>query len=160
MKQLWATMLGAFIVCYLSVHSLPVLAQISVSYVYDGDTVKINDGLREYKLRIADIDAPEKNQRYGKQARRALIKLCKDAEIEVTFTGVDKYQRDLGYLICDTFPVSQWMVEHGYAWFNVRYSSNWTLQTMENEARQSKRGLWKQKKPMPPWIWRQKHAHN
>jgi micrococcal nuclease len=138
--------------------SLPAIAGPTITHFYDGDTVKIDDGQRQYKLRITDIDAPERNQRYGKQARRTLMKLCKDAEIEVAFTGIDKYQRDLGYLTCNTIPVSQYMIEQGYAWFNVRYSSNWSLQVIENEARAARRGLWKQKKPMPPWEWRQKHA--
>jgi micrococcal nuclease len=144
----------------LGIFSVSVLANITITHFYDGDTVKIDDGLRQYKLRISDIDAPERNQRYGKQARRALMKLCKDAEIEVNLAGIDKYHRDLGYLTCNATPVSQFMIEQGYAWFNIRYSNQWALQHSENEARQAKRGLWKQKKPMPPWVWRQKHAHN
>ena len=144
----------------LITHSLPTLAGPIITYFYDGDTVKIEDGLRQYKLRITDIDAPERNQRYGKQARRALMKLCKKADVQVTLTGIDKYQRDLGYLTCNNTSVSEALVKQGYAWFNVRYSGNWALQAAENDARQAKRGLWKQKKPMPPWEWRQKHAHN
>jgi micrococcal nuclease len=131
-----------------------------ITHFYDGDTVKIDDGQRQYKLRITDIDAPERNQRYGKQARRTLMKLCKQADVKVTFTGIDKYQRELGYLTCNNTSASEYLIEQGFAWFNVRYSGNWTLQAAENEARQAKRGLWKQKKPMPPWEWRQKHAHN
>ena len=144
----------------LITHSLPTFAGPIITYFYDGDTVKIEDGLRQYKLRITDIDAPERNQRYGKQARRALMKLCKQADVQVTLTGIDKYQRDLGYLTCNNTSVSEALVKQGYAWFNVRYSGNWALQSAENDARQAKRGLWKQKKPIPPWEWRQKHAHN
>lgn len=144
----------------LNLSSVSAAAAPIITHFYDGDTVKIDDGQRQYKLRITDIDAPERNQRYGKQARRALMKLCKQADIQVTFTGIDKYQRELGYLSCNNTSVSESLIEQGYAWFNVRYSSNWALQAVENEARQAKRGLWKQKNPMPPWEWRQKHAHN
>jgi len=131
-----------------------------IKQVYDGDTVKIQDGDRLYKLRITDIDAPERNQKYGKQARRALIKLCKHADISVRLIGIDKYQRDLGYLSCNNIPVSEFMITEGHAWFNARYSSNLYLQTTEEDARHARRGLWKQKRPIPPWVWRQKHTRN
>jgi endonuclease YncB( thermonuclease family) len=136
-----------------------VWADISITHFYDGDTVKIRDEHRQYALRISDIDAPERNQKYGKQARRALMKLCKQADIEVSLKGVDKYQRDLGDLYCNGVSASGYMIEHGYAWYNVRYAHNGHLQNLENSARAEKRGLWKQKRPMPPWIWRQKHTH-
>lgn len=148
------------LLCCLCTCNLSARAEPIITHFYDGDTVKIEDGQRQYKLRINDIDAPERNQRYGKQARRALMKLCKQADVQVTLTGIDKYQRDLGYLTCNNTSVSEALVAQGYAWFNVRYSGNWALQALENDARLAKRGLWKQKKPMPPWIWRQKHAHN
>jgi len=56
--------------------SIKAHATVNVDYVYDGDTVKIKDGKDSYKLRITHIDAPERNQHYGKKSRRALIKLC------------------------------------------------------------------------------------
>lgn len=149
----------SFLVWLICLSSISAIAGPTISHFYDGDTVKIDDGLRQYKLRISDIDAPERNQRYGKQARRALMKLCKQAKVNVTVTGIDKYQRELGYLTCNDISASEYLVEQGLAWFNVRYSNNLALQVAENRARQAKRGLWKQKKPMPPWVWRQKHAH-
>jgi micrococcal nuclease len=160
MQQVVMSVLCTLVFSSASAFSQLAIANPTITRFYDGDTVKIDDGQRQYKLRITDIDAPERNQRYGKQARRTLMQLCKDAEITLTLTGIDKYQRDLGYLSCNTIPVSEYMVEQGYAWFNTRYSNNWALQVLENEARNAKRGLWKQKKPMPPWVWRQKHAHN
>lgn len=147
------------ITCFYSLCTAAWAAPI-IKYVYDGDTVKIQDGERLYKLRITDIDAPERNQKYGKQARRALTRLCKHAEITVQLTGIDKYQRDLGHLSCNDIPVSEFMVSEGHAWFNARYSNNLYLKTAEEEARNAQRGLWKQNNPTPPWTWRQKHTHN
>ena len=79
--------------------SLPALAA-EITYFYDGDTIKINDGGTEFKLRINDIDAPEKNQSYGKKSRRALMQLCESGEFKATITGQDKYGRKLGKLYC------------------------------------------------------------
>jgi len=73
--------------------------------VYDGDTVKLrsNNSQDEFKLRLSDIDAPERNQSYGLKSRRALMKLCKGENITVTarISGIDKYQRSLGKLECN-----------------------------------------------------------
>lgn len=149
-----------FALAWLCSLSASAWATPAIKYVYDGDTVKIQDGDSSYKLRITDIDAPERNQQYGKKAKRALVKLCKKADISVQPTGIDKYQRTLGYLSCNGISVSEFMVAEGYAWFNTRYSNNLYLQNVEADARSAQRGLWKQKRPMPPWIWRQKHPHN
>lgn len=125
-----------------------------IAYVYDGDTVKIIDASKTYKLRIAHIDAPERNQAYGKKSRRALIQLCKNTNIQISITGTDKYQRKLGNLSCDQQDVSTYMLRNGHAWFNKRYSQKKSLGEMEQNARKNKLGLWQAKKPMAPWVWR------
>ncbi len=130
-----------------------------ITHFYDGDTVKIQDGLSEYKLRLTDIDAPERNQNYGKTARRALTKLCKNADVKVYLSGIDKYQRNLGKLSCNNQDVSVFMINNGHAWFNRRYSMDYTLDLAEQSAKTNKLGLWKRKNPTPPWQWRQHHSH-
>jgi len=130
-----------------------------ITYFYDGDTVKIKDALSEYKLRLTDIDAPERNQTYGKTARRALIELCENADVKVFITGIDKYQRSLGKLVCNNQDASIYMLKNGHAWFNRRYSMDYTLDVIEQDSRRDKLGLWKRKNPTPPWQWRQKHQH-
>jgi len=130
-----------------------------ITYFYDGDTVKIKDALSEYKLRLTDIDAPERNQTYGKTARRALIQLCENADVKVFIVGIDKYQRNLGKLVCNKQDASIYMLKNGHAWFNRRYSMDYTLDVIEQDSRRDKLGLWKRENPTPPWQWRQKHQH-
>lgn len=151
-----------FIFCLLlAVNSSAYTNELApkIIYVYDGDTVKIRENQSEYKLRLADIDAPERNQSYGKASRRALIQLCKNAEVKVYITGVDKYHRNVGNLMCNNQDASIYMVKSGHAWFYKRYSMNYTLDVMEQESRAKSLGLWKRKNPTPPWQWRQKHRH-
>lgn len=130
-----------------------------IIYVYDGDTVKIQQGLSTYKLRISDIDAPERNQAYGKKARRALISFCKQASISVDITGTDQYQRNLGQLYCNHQSVSHFMVANGHAWVYQRYSQDAHLIHAESAARQQKLGLWQQNNPKAPWLWRKQYSH-
>jgi len=57
--------------------------------IYEGDTVKLRDSSNTYKLRITDIDAPERNQQHSKTAYLAIIKLCKRADTQVRLKGED-----------------------------------------------------------------------
>jgi micrococcal nuclease len=138
--------------------SLPVYA-LEISYFYDGDTVKIKDASKVYKLRITDIDAPERTQTYGLKSRRALMKFCKNAKLQVQLLDMDKYGRKLGKLECNNQDASFYMVKNGHAWFYQQYSSDSALELAELEARNHKRGLWKTQHPTPPWVWRKNHPH-
>ncbi len=145
------------LLCLLIYFSFRAHAAVQVSYVYDGDTVKVTDGKYTYKLRITHIDAPERNQPYGKKARRALMQLCTDASAKVNIVGIDQYQRKLGSLICNENDVASFMVSNGHAWFNSHYSSDLALALKERTARESKLGLWQNEKPTAPWVWRQQN---
>jgi len=138
--------------------SLPAFA-LEITYFYDGDTVKINDTGYEYKLRLTDIDAPERNQTYGLKSRRALMQFCKNVSVNVYISGQDKYQRSLGKLHCNNLDASEFMVKNGHAWFNRRYSMDYMLALQEDEARKNKLGLWNEKQQTPPWVWRKIHLH-
>ena len=133
----------------------------TLGYVYDGDTVKLRDADGEFKLRIKDIDAPERNQAYGKKARRALMKLCKskDTLVTVKLTGMDKYQRYLGRMQCNNIDVSLYLTEQGLAWFDPKYSSDLEILQAQKIAQQNKAGLWQEPNPIPPWVWRARHKH-
>lgn len=144
---------GLILFCSLSVYAAPM-----VQRVFDGDTVEIIDQTQRYHLRINDIDAPERNQAYGKKSRRTLLNLCRHAEIQISLTGTDRYQRRLGKLSCNQEDVSYYMVKHGYAWFYAHYSNDATLATAERMARQQHLGLWQAEHPLPPWIWRKMAA--
>jgi endonuclease YncB( thermonuclease family) len=128
-----------------------------VTYVYDGDTVKLRNTDGEIKLRLSEIDAPERNQDYGLKSRRALINLCRGKSIlvKVKITGTDQYNRSLGKLQCNHVDAGTYLVEHGLAWHYAKYSTDTELHNAELQARQQKRGLWRIKNPTPPWAWRQ-----
>ena len=154
MKRFLYALLSAWILVF----SLPTFA-LEITYFYDGDTVKIVVAGFEYKLRITDIDAPERNQAYGKKSRRALMQLCSGASIYASIGGTDKYGRRLGRLRCNNQDVSTYMIQNGHAWFNERYSMDGSLLYQQQQARTNKLGLWKSKYPIQPWVWRKNHPH-
>lgn len=138
-----------------------------VAYVYDGDTVKLhpinsNNSQDAFKLRLIDIDAPERNQDFGLKSRRELIKLCQGKNIIATaqISGLDKYHRSLGRLQCNSTDASMYLVKNGWAWHYVKYSNNSLLHNAQLSARLQRQGLWQVANPTPPWIWRKKHPQN
>lgn len=140
--------------------------QYIVTYVYDGDTVKLHPKntfakQNDIKLRITQMDAPERNQAYGLKARRALMQLCQGNNIVATadIVAKDKYQRSLGRLQCNQVDVSLHMVERGLAWHDEKYASDWALEQAQTKAREQKLGLWADERPMPPWVWRKLYLH-
>ncbi len=130
-----------------------------VSYVYDGDTVQLKSAEEKFKLRLSDIDAPERNQSYGLKARRALMKLCqgKHIEVKVEIAGTDKYARQLGNLYCNGTNAGHYLVENGLAWHQGRFTRDPTLKQAAEQARSQKLGLWQDPDPIPPWLWRKRN---
>ena len=130
-----------------------------VSYVYDGDTVQLKSAEEKFKLRLSDIDAPERNQPYGLKARRALMKLCQGTHVEVNveITGTDKYARQLGKLNCNGIDASHHLVKNGLAWHQGKFARDSMLKQSAEQARIQKLGLWQDPDPMPPWIWRKRN---
>jgi len=133
----------------------------TISNVYDGDTVELKNADGRFKLRLTDIDAPERNQEHGQIARRALIKLCKgsDISINVELAGKDKYNRYLGKLQCNQTDASLYMAGHGYAWHNEKYSDNLAVKNAAAIARRNGIGLWSAENPLPPWVWRRLYGN-
>ncbi len=152
------------IACLLCTLCMPGMAQegYSVTRVYDGDTVELQNSAGKLKLRLTDIDAPERNQEYGQKSRRALNKLCKgdNIRISVELVGKDKYDRNLGKLQCNQTDASLYLAQHGYAWHNEKYSNNPAIKNAADQARKKRIGLWSAQKPTPPWVWRHLNMPN
>ena len=51
--------------------------------VTDGDTVTVLDGRIQVKVRLSEIDAPEKAQPFGNRAKQALSNLVHGQEVRV-----------------------------------------------------------------------------
>ena len=158
-----------FTMVSLCLMALPCQAEETryiVSYVYDGDTVKLHpiktfSQQYDIKLRLTQIDAPERNQPHGLKARRALIRLCQATNVVTTvdISGQDQYQRSLGSLQCNQVDASVYLVEQGLAWHNKKFSNNAFLAHAQQKAQSEKIGLWADENPMQPWVWRKLRAN-
>ena len=125
------------------------------SIVYDGDTFKLtqSDGT-VLKIRLANIDAPELAQAYGKASRDFLKSMIDQKNVMVEIQSKDKYQRSVGVIFLNNENINHSIVANGYAWHYLKYSRDFELSKIENDAKMNKKGLWKDEKPLPPWQYR------
>ena len=159
------------LLCFTSICSAETIHGI-VTYVYDGDTFILQSDNQYHRIRLASIDAPELDQPYGLEAKRALSKLVLYQHVIATTKGIDKYQRHIAKVYAPTELSPMWsdalveteannyMLAKGLAWhysafdlFDNEFEKHMKL---ENYARDNKLGLWYQEKPTPPWMWRKR----
>jgi endonuclease YncB( thermonuclease family) len=127
--------------------------------VKDGDTVDVKIQGVVMDFRLAEIDAPESAQPYGKKSRDELLSLVKDRQVVLVPTDTDRYGRTVAFLWVGEKCINEAMVRQGAAWFYSKYSTDDYLYGVENEARDSKRGLWALplKDRIEPWVFRDEH---
>ena len=134
-----------------------------VIVVVDGDTILFKPdsylaASRAFlKIRLANIDAPEKDQSYGEAATRALSELVLHQRVEVTTVAIDVYGRTIARIQQDAVQVNTELVRRGMAWAST-YRRNAELNAVQREAQQAPRGLWQEVAPVPPWVWRREHS--
>lgn len=125
--------------------------------ITDGDTIKIlTPAKQQIKVRLADIDTPERGQPYGRKARQVLGEKIHRRQIEVEEVTTDHYQRLVGRVFLDGRNINAEMVEDGAAWVYRKYSDDPQLLRLESQAREQGRGLWalQADQRIPPWEWR------
>jgi len=141
------------ILLLLTTLAFPFVGQ--VVGVTDGDTIKVLCEKQIIKVRLSDIDCPEKGQPYGKAAKTATSILAFNDTVEVQENGTDRYGRTLGTVILsDGTNLNKELVVRGLAWWYKKYSKNKEYEELENYARINKCGLWHDSNPIPPWEWR------
>ena len=126
--------------------------------VLDGDTIEVLHNHHAERIRLSGIDCPEKGQAYGQKAKNAVADLAFRKEVTVQTHGKDKYKRTLADLILsDGTSVNQQLVKEGWCWWYRKYApGDTTLERLEIEAREARRGLWVEPNPIPPWEWRKR----
>ena len=122
--------------------------------VADGDTITVLRDLEQVKVRLTEIDAPEKAQAFGNVAKQALSALVFGTEVRVVEHGTDRYRRTLGRVYQGEIDANAEVLKAGMAWVYRRYATDKTLYLMEAEAKEQRRGLWADAEPVPPWECR------
>ncbi len=149
-----------FIIFFLSLILSPLSSEeiSGSSRIIDGDTIYI----KNYKIRLEGIDAPEMKQKCKKQyltissivgfsfkknyfcgaiSKKKLEVKINEAEIKCVLHSKDRYKRYLATCYKDNLNLNKWMVRQGYAVAYRRYSKEYSND--EEYAKENKLGMWK-----------------
>lgn len=125
--------------------------------VLDGDTIEVLQDKKPVRVRLANIDAPEKKQPFGRWSTNQLKAILAGQSVTVSYTQTDRYGRILGRVItANGTEANRQQVLKGAAWVYDRYNTDNSLPALQREAQTQKRGLWADNQPVPPWEWRHK----
>ena len=126
----------------------------------DGDTMvlRLEDGSTR-KIRLYGVDSPESAQPFGPEAQAFVQSLTMGRSVHVVVKDTDDYGRLLGTVVLpDGRLLNRELVRVGLAWW-YRYFSpelGGDYGSIEQSARDARRGLWVQDDPEAPWDYRRR----
>lgn len=150
---------------YLIIASPPSFADVTgkVVGVSDGDTITVLDNTNtQHKVRLAGIDAPEKKQPFGQESKQSLSDCAYDKTAIIQGDKLDRYGRLVGKVLVSGVDCNLRQINQGLAWHYKKYMKEQSQDDRliymhaEDEARNTKVGLWNEANPMPPWEWRKR----
>ena len=130
----------------------PELKQVKI--VVDGDTV-ILEGEEALRLDLAYVDAPEREQPFGKESKQYIKDLLNSGEVSVLINDSNQVE-----LQQNNQSINILLVEQGFAWASPNISDP-IIATRFIEAQKSAvnhlSGLWGlgHRLRVAPWQWRQ-----
>jgi micrococcal nuclease len=124
--------------------------------IKDGDTVVVIDAANnQTTLRLAEVDCPEKAQAFGTKAKQFTSDAVYLKEVKYIVTDTDRYGRSIAKIYYDDNKyLSAEIIKNGFGWQYKQYSTSKLLASLEQEARQNKRGLWVEPNPIYPSEFR------
>lgn len=124
--------------------------------ISDGDTLTVLIDRQQMRVRLVEIDAPEKGQAFGNRSKQSLSDMCFGRDAQIEERGRDRYGRALGRVYCDGIDANAEQIRQGMAWVYDKYVTEHSLYRLQDEAKAAKRGLWADPSHVPPWEWRRK----
>ncbi len=142
--------------------------EYKVISILDGDTFFATDGNIKFRVRIAAIDAPERDQPYGRVAKHRLSQLLlkKKIQIKSIGKGVDRYGRVLGKITVEGKDVAIKMINAGLATYYRPFCKNYPANkkkynydprayiNAEKKARKLKKNMWSSENTILPCKYR------
>lgn len=77
-----------------------------------------------------------------------------EKEVNAKVKSTDRYGRSIATVLLNGKNINLEMVNAGFAWHYRAYSKDKVYTDAEAISRKQKKGLWKDKSPIPPWEFR------
>lgn len=139
--------------------------EVYVFKVIDGDSILADrrdidsSPKKPHRIRLYGIDAPEKDQPFGTEATEFASDLVLRKRVFIKIIDNCIYDRDVALIqLSDGRILNEELLRSGLAWVYEEYCDKITRKrwkAIETQAQLEKRGLFRDKEPIEPWIWRQ-----
>jgi endonuclease YncB( thermonuclease family) len=124
--------------------------------VSDGDSITVRAGEINVRIRLAEIDAPERGQAWGTRSKQELEALVAGKIVTIVPQGQDRYGRTIAYVKLGEQDISRTMITRGAAWAYRDFLRDPSIIAIEQTAKRSGTGLWAmpEQERLAPWIYR------
>ena len=128
--------------------------------VVDGDTLSLLAEGRQYAIRIAGIDAPERHQAWNEQSKLNLSRLSLNQTAVADCPRIDPHRTMVCKLTVKAVDMGLEQVKDGMAWWakdlarDLSPEDQSACQSAQLMAQLMRRGLWRETNPIPPWAFR------
>ena len=128
--------------------------------VLDGDTIEVLKPDKQLvRVRLANIDTPEKDQPSGNAAKRFTLEVAAQKKVRVEVKTKDRYGRSIGVVyLPDGSQLNKELVRSGYAWVYTRYNDDPSLVEIEQKTDRYFSSSF-EKKAAFPWKGHPQHLH-
>lgn len=142
----------------LSLLSSPLYAETlsgQIIGISDGDTATLlTNDRKPIKIRLGQIDAPEKEQAFGEKSKQSLSELIYGKNVTVETETKDQHGRTVGKILVGGKDINLEQIKRGMAWFYVEFGRDAAYRDAESKAKSAQIGLWTDPAPTAPWKWR------
>jgi len=136
----------------------PTRYSAKVVSITDGDTITVADSTgRQEEIRLAGIDAPERDQAFGSESTRRLAAMVSDKTVTLECKKErDKYGRLVCKVLLGTADVCLDQVKAGMAWHYKQYQDDQgpadreAYAAADCTAMKARTGLWRDPHPVQP----------
>ncbi|MEY2776912.1 MAG: hypothetical protein RLY30_1010 [Pseudomonadota bacterium] len=142
-----------------------MVAPLTLVRAFDGDSMLLKHSEHGViKARLAGIDAPEKTQPFGVDARKRLERLLASGRVSAKALKLDGFGRWIVTVEVDGRDLGEMLIQEGLAWYFKKYERDLPkalrprYSAAEEAARRGRKGLWETEDPLPPWVYRQKRS--
>lgn len=125
-----------------------------VREIVDGDTFIIEQSGNPLIVDLESIDAPEIEQAYGPESKLHLAALIEGKKVNIQQVRTLDYQHITAKVKLEDLDINRAMIASGMAWHDRGYDNDVNLKTVQNTAKKSKIGLWADKHPIEPSVYR------
>lgn len=128
--------------------------------IADGNTLTLLAGRQQYTIRIAAIDAPERNQAWGEQSKTNLSRLTFNQAAVADCSRLDRWGHRVCKLTVNNVDIGLEQIQDGMAWWLRKDAHTQSAEdqsaygSAELMAKLKRSGLWHDTNPVPPRIFR------